>query len=525
MRAWSLSGGLVSCVLLGLACSEDGEQVAHGAAGAAGDQSTEGGGENTSGGSGTTPGSEGGASGQGNAEGGPTEFLPLYENGTRLRAVSLGEPGSSDRKLLAWYDSELELRCRFKLAEDGELRCLPLVENGLQAGFADAACERPVSYDGLVRPCSERPLFWLEALEAGVCTGYRVLELADAELSEVYSEACAPEPLTLAAMARAYTFETVAPELFALGEQQERLGHAGFGVLEIVAADGAREVTSITSAEFGECQVREVVAGGLRCVPHRAYLESEWWFSGEGCTGEQLAYGIKSEACAIGSNPQMALVWQSGDLQGLPALHEIGAAVEGSVYQKSGNSCSEADAAEVIWSLHPVLEAFDLERVLGVTIQPQGSARVQLAHYGTEAGTLLTLDYRGERQGQHIFFDQELAAPCFALRLESGSYVCLPDQSRGPAEQVKYADSDCSEPVLLGDAPESGYFAPYRDDHCSQEPSNSLGLGDVYAIGDAETGDVYEQTTGGDCQLVMAAQAFRRLSQNDTLPLLDEEVE
>lgn len=340
MRAWPVGAAILACVWLAFGCGEDGKQVARGAAGSAGEASgeSEGGGENGSGGataSAAAP-SASGAGGDASVTGGPREFLPLYENGTRLRAVSLGEPGSSDRKLLSWFDSELDLRCRFKLAEDGELRCLPIVEGGLQTGFADAACAEPILYDGLVRPCTARPLFHLEALEEGVCTGYRVLQLSDAELTEVYSEACGSEPLMLAAMARAFTFEAMAPELFARAAERERLNDAGFGVLELVADDGAREVTSITSAELGECQVREVAEGGLRCVPHRAYLDSEWWFSGTGCGGEQLAYGVKSEDCAIGSNPQLALVWSPDDRQGLPALYAIGPAVEGSVSQKSG---------------------------------------------------------------------------------------------------------------------------------------------------------------------------------------------
>jgi hypothetical protein len=317
----------------------------------------------------------------------------------------------------------------------------------------------------------------------------------------------------------------MAPELFARAAERERLNDAGFGVLEIVADDGAREVTSITSAELGECQVREVADGGLRCVPHRAYLDSEWWFSGTGCGGEQLAYGIKSEDCAIGSNPQLALVWPPDDRQGLPALYAIGPAVEGSVSQKSGNTCTDHDAADVLWSLHPLLEPFELERVLGVTIEPQGDARVRLAHYAAQDGTLLTLDYRGSHQGQSIFHDQQLAAPCFALPLENGQYLCLPDGARGRSESLYFADDACSEPVLLEPLPDSEYFAPYRDDHCSQEPSNSVGLGEVYSLGDAETGDVYALTGAGECQLHAGAQAFTRLSQNDTFPLLVEEVE
>jgi hypothetical protein len=270
--------------------------------------------------------------------------------------------------------------------------------------------------------------------------------------------------------------------------------------------------------------VREVADGGLRCVPHRAYLDSEWWFTEADCGGEQLAYAIPSEDCSMSREPEMALVWPSDDYQALPKLHAIGPAVAGSVYQKSGDTCTTESAEEVTWSLHPVLEPLDLGRVLGVTIEPQGSGRVRLAHYSKE-GTLLTLDYRGSHQGQHIFHDQQLDAPCFALPIESGEYVCLPDGARGPREALKYADSDCTEAVLVGAIPESGYFAPIRDDHCSQELSNSLGLGEIYTVGDAGTGDVYDLTAAEDCQLFASDQPFTFLSQNDPFPILETKVE
>lgn len=523
MRGWSFAGGLAVCLWLGFGCGEDGKQVAHSAAGAAGDTGAEGGSDTGSGGSSSSAG-EPAAGGSELGSGGLTQFLPLYENGTRLRAVSLGEPGSSDRKLLSWHDSELDVACNFQLAEDGELRCLPFVKNGLQAGFADAACEEPVLYDGLVTPCATRPLFQLEALDAGTCTGYRVLQLTEAQVGPIYTQACDPDPLTLAPTARVYTFEAMAPEAFASGERRERLNEDGFGVLEIIADDGARQVVSITTAELGECQVREVAEGGLRCVPHRAYLDAEWWFAGEGCSGERLAYAIRSEDCTMSRKPEMALTWPGGDYQELPSLFAIGDAVEGSVYQKSGNTCTEEAAGDVLWSLHPLLEPLDLERVLGVTIEPQGSGRARLAHY-SKAGTLLTLEYRGSHQGQHIFHDQQLDAPCFALPLESGDYVCLPDGARGRQESMGYSDPDCTEPVLLELERESDYFAPFRDEHCSPDSSFSIGLGEVYEVADAQTGDVYVLTTEDDCELLANAQSFVRLSKNDTFPLLATEVE
>src|SRR5687767_4445168 len=109
MRGWSFAGGVLSCLWLAFGCGEDSKQTARGgAAGLAGAASAAGGSEHGGGGSSPSAGDSltGGLAGGEQGGAGVAQFLPLYENGSRLRAISLGEPGSSDRKLLAWHDSE-----------------------------------------------------------------------------------------------------------------------------------------------------------------------------------------------------------------------------------------------------------------------------------------------------------------------------------------------------------------------------------------------------------------------------------
>jgi hypothetical protein len=108
--------------------------------------------------------------------------------------------------------------------------------------------------------------------------------------------------------------------------------------------------------------------------------------------------------------------------------------------------------------------------------------------------------------------------------IESGEHVCLPDGARGPRAALKYADADCTEAALVGALPESGYFAPFGTTLLAKL-SNSLGLGEIYTVGDAGTGDVYELTAAQDCQLFASEQSFTVLSQNDPFPILETEVE
>lgn len=83
-----------------------------------------------------------------------------FGSGDRLRAMYLQAPGGG-RQLVAFYDTELELACRFYDAHPSGLRCLPTLANdtGLPAHtflgllYADADCTvAAIETDALTRP-------------------------------------------------------------------------------------------------------------------------------------------------------------------------------------------------------------------------------------------------------------------------------------------------------------------------------------------------------------------------------------
>jgi hypothetical protein len=45
----------------------------------------------------------------------------------------------------AWYDTKLELNCRFDFASDGKKRCLPVAALGTGSAFTDSQCSAPAA--------------------------------------------------------------------------------------------------------------------------------------------------------------------------------------------------------------------------------------------------------------------------------------------------------------------------------------------------------------------------------------------
>jgi hypothetical protein len=65
---------------------------------------------------------------------------PDYANGSRLHASVYV---SGNAKLFnTWHDTELDFDCAFDLAEDGKIRCFPMVEQTNE--FSDPACTKPL---------------------------------------------------------------------------------------------------------------------------------------------------------------------------------------------------------------------------------------------------------------------------------------------------------------------------------------------------------------------------------------------
>lgn len=467
-----------------------------GSGGAAGESSAEAGGSagesagGTSSGGTSAGGTSAGGTSAGGTNGGDAPFLPLYENGSRLRAVTLGEPGSDARRLMAWYDTELETECSFGRAEDGELRCLPMRQS-LAAGFLDAECTEPAYYDPLVVPCAEVPAYRGEVLDAEGCSRTRIVRMQQVSTDQVYHESCSAEPIELIDGVTVWEdAEVLPPETFVAASERERVNGRGFGIRERIGEDGSREVSGIVDGSRGACSPRELAAAGWRCLPNSAYLDAPWWFADEGCNDEPLAYGPKLSSCV---EPTLLALSLDIDAGGLPSLLSLGGPVSDTVYERnfSSGECSAQESEDLLWTLYPIEGPFDATVLFELTESVLGEGRIRTLHNAIDE-TLLTL-VPADQSGP-VFFDAESDTPCVAFRHE-GAWRCLPE-NYAYAYELQYADADCSEPIV-GLTSEVDVVVYVQRNHCVREGFANEAV-EVYATEEAYTGTLYTDA-GGDC--------------------------
>jgi hypothetical protein len=489
---WSIVGGALALA----ACEDDDAAKPHSMSDAG--ESAGGGDDGASAGSGTTAAGEtggGGAPSSGGAASneGPEGFLPLYENGSRLRAISLGEPDAPTRRLISWYDSELETECSFGIAEDGKTRCLPPAQT-LSKGFADGDCTEVVYFDPLVMPCAERSEYRVEPVTLDGCSGSRVFRMQQESLDSVFNDLCPEQPAELPAGATVWSdVEAMAPTEFGEGVPRERVNADGFGVVELVTSDGARQVTAIFDQRYGACTSRDVADGGLRCLPPYAYYDGPWWFREATCSDEPLAYGIRDQAC--GGTTEHAIALDIADPNEKPLVLSLDTAVEGPVYEKSFSSeaCDERDAVDVLWALYPMGEPFDTEQLLPLTEAAHGTGRIRTLLHAVDS---VLLNYVPGDNGAYMMFDADAGEACTARRLADGDWTCLTGTTSS-AEVYYYADANCQTPVVEPSA-EATHFALTQRNFCVREGFADE-IVEVYELGTAYTGELYSAVGGGDC--------------------------
>lgn len=510
-RSGALTLGLAMLALVGPGCGSEGEGGAgdgqageRSLAGAPGSGAASSGGE----GSGATSNggaSEGGKTGSG-ASGGTTDeekdFLPLFESGSRLKAIYLTGEEDDAGRFVTWYDTKLKVECVFGLATDGEYRCLPR-DPGLSQGFLDEACSEPVYYDARPTPCDGEPAFWVDPIDSvSRCGGRRVMRLEPAKgVDTVYrDEDCPTSPREIDDGATVWREAGVVdPEEMVRADWIQRAGPDGVGIGEYLADDGSRQVTGIFDAKHGSCSPREMTEGDVRCVGSRAFYEADWWWSGEGCTGTPLAYGNRLDDCAEPAEYAIAVI--SGEKVTYSVVR-LGDPVEGTAYELSlsdKKTCTPSDTEDLPWTLYPVEEAYDVSNFFAVKSATLGSGRVRTFHNRIDDHILT---YKTGKNVSYAFYDEELDEPCEAYRSAEGGWICLPERVRRITNWY-FADDECSEPLLVvqepAEVPET--IAYVRNVSCTRDSYASEVHG-TYAVADRYEGPQYRMSSEYGCRLL-----------------------
>lgn len=458
-----------------------------------------------------------GSGGDGGGEpGGTRTFLPLYENGTRLRAVSLGAVGSSARRFVTWYDTELEVECEFGRAEDGETRCIPRTRD-LTNAFLDEDCTDPVIYDSRTAPCSHVPPFRRETVAENACSALRVVRLEPVDTDTVH-RACNGTPTELREGATVWKDgEVVDSERLVRATERVRVDDRGFGVRELLGEDGSRQVLSMVDAEHGRCIALEVNGAGLRCVPATpASLESGWWFADAECEAEPLAYAPMTPCV---DPPEFALAFDVST-RTVTSVLRVGAAVTGTVYEldRSTGDCVPRDSTELIWTLFPIEGDYDPTRFFELTEVARGDGSLQPIHHAIDGEPLVVPN------GLPLFYDTEDEVRCAAERLGDG-FVCVPLPSVRQHQLRHYADENCSERIVswAGDDPPN-VVLQIEYASCSRYEGDERVVA-AYAVRETHSGSVYENR--GECVEVAPGDTpyYRLEAIEPDFPELDETIE
>jgi hypothetical protein len=252
-----------------------------------------------------------------------------------------------------------------------------------------------------------------------------------------------------------------------------------------------------------------------------AFYDGPWWLRGDTCTEAPLAYGTPGPGCAPPRDLTLGLQVTPGSGE-LPVVVSLGEVVDGRVHEHvfGSNACEERDAADLLWSLYPMGEPFDVQYLLPLTELARGDHRVQVLH--DAVGDTVLTPVPGDN-GAVVLFDADRDERCIALRSVDGDWGCLPE-SVASTEPVYYADSACSQPVIGLDDTEAELVALRRRNFCVREGFADEVLG-VYALGEAYGGPLYG---GPECALV-AEQAepgyVAVVEQAGAFPALVEQTE
>jgi hypothetical protein len=448
----------------------------------------------------------------GSVDTGPTRFLPLFESGSRLRAVSLGSPGARDdeRQLFHWFDTELDTPCTFLRASDGDMRCLPprgpIASNWVpnMVVYADENCDDVLVHTSTshIDDCSDvsLSLWWLEHVALptdGPCDnppmGFVVRRLAPvdppAETFLEVGEAC--EGAVVADGVFHQPGDIVHPEQFVRATRVLRGTAPHLGISELQGEDGSRQVTGIHDFDRDHtCFARDVADAGVRCIGHFAYAE-DWWYADDTCTDAPLAYAGRT---ACGETPPQVGVFMEADPEGGPALTvglaELGEPVQSGTVYDGSNGCAATDPADILWALLPVLGPIDPTGLPLLQTIEHGESPVQVTCRANDGGVLLELDRRVP------FHDVTREQPCAPIRVVGGTYRCLPEYTR--ITDMRFADAECTQRLLTWEGEDLPDLVAFEQANFCYERYRDE-IDDLFVPGPAYEGPVYYWGGVGEC--------------------------
>ena len=395
-------------------------------------------------------GAEGGESSEGGEGGeGTAELTDGYRNGSRLRAVV--DIAGSAKRFVTWRDTELDIDCTFALDAEGTERCLPGFGVGFVA-YGDEDCEeRVVVYGAADDPpkyvtdpdyefsCGSGAHYLaVGATVESVTTAYYLAENGDCTVGE-----------TLGADRRvAELASVVADSRFVAATGTAREGRDSRVSANVrTASDGSKEVVSFhDSTRNAECNPLEHQGSGYACVPwDRAYIER--FFADDECEAPAAYHpGYAQQVC--GRVPKIVQDASSASSDG---FFEVGAEIEGEVYQNNGASCVPYEApVELGASFYAVGAEVPWSDLVPLVSSNEGSGRIRQNTVRVPNGELIA---------RQEFYDTEFDSRCAVVRASDSTSRCFPQTLYS---LNLFTDAECSEGIVAvpsgTEMPDAGTF-------------------------------------------------------------------
>ncbi len=411
-----------------------------------------------------------------------------HVSGTRLRAIEAIAPGGA-AQLLGWHDMDLDTECRFEVASDGVLRCLPVL--GTFTGLhADANCTVPL---GTGTVPADDPL----------CSQVRFLRQDNATIFRAGARFLGPTyagmpgqciPFAPGSQALVYTLAEQVP-LSTFASATERIvPHDRLSWIVWSAEDGTEQLAPelFDNERTERCRWRELEPNEVRCLPPLG--TAQLGYEDAACTLPALSGGdVAAGGPVLTTSPTAC----SNGTQ----LFELGAPVS-TYYVRSGGFCTSVPTPAVAAGAQIPLSRY--ERAVLATAGP---SQIATAYWSTASG------FRSPAG----LFDTVHGDRCVPV-VETGTvrYICAPKPEPNGAPGA-FTDAGCTLFQSAIPACRRAWSASITSSGAA--PSTCEGLAwDVFAYDVVATAPRYELTSSG-CSLITSTVLLRSATVIDATVL------
>jgi hypothetical protein len=389
-----------------------------------------------------------------------------------------------------WHDSLEGVDCRFGLAADGVVRCLPSVST---IEYADAACTKPVVV-GSPSCSSDVPRYATPDVSFDACHPVGLeLHSVGASLGMGTSYRLGPDGCMQQGQVPQFAVgEIVDPTRFVAQKtraKEERGG--GLAVTVVTADDGAKEIVEFVDDARGVCIPQGVgtalVDTALPCIAGLGFEgKLNLLYSDASCTTFAPAF-FNDQTCT--GAPPAAIVTQTqlGTCSFEYTLHLPGPPIDAPLYSKGATCAAPTFADFTQYELGPVAKSTDFPILQATKL---GTGQLRALYWG---------DSKDRPLSPQSFVDSANGSSCSLVSLASdpGTIRCLSDSYlQEDAVPLVYADAACTVP---------GFFAATGPCAGSTPPTvvsditfNCSAVGRLTKLDAlvAHSGPIYEKTTG-----------------------------